>query len=159
MVRAFSNPQIPHPKGQISPKNDILSIEEELILADLISVESRLDKLEKELKRTKNPEGEKEKELLELLHSHLEEGKGIHEIHLSPSEDKLTRSFAFLTQKPLLHMINIDEKDIPLIERPEEIYPIPEKEIAIMAFCGKIEAEIMELEEERETFLKEYGLK
>lgn len=158
VVRGFSDPQIPHSKGKISPKEDILSMEEELVLADLISVENRLEKLEKELERTKHPEGEKEKETLENLHSHLEAGKKIHQIPLSPSEEKLTRSFAFLTQKPLLHMINIDEKDIPHVEDPERFYSIPEKEIATLAFCGKIEAEIMELEEEKEAFLKEYGL-
>lgn len=159
VVRGFHAPQVPHPKGKISPKDDILSMEDELILSDLISVESRLEKLEKELKRTSHPEGEKEKELLDHLHGHLEEGKGIHKIQLSPPEEKLTKSFAFLTQKPLLHMINIDEKDIPHIENPERIYSIPEKEKAVLAFCGKIEAEIMELEEDKEAFLMEYGLK
>ncbi len=159
VVRGFRDPQILHPKGKISPKDDILSMEEELVLADLISVERRLEKLEKELKRRKNPEEVKEKEALENLHSHLESGKKIHQIPLSPSEEKLTRSFAFLTQKPLLHMINIDENDIPYIESPERFYSIPDKETATLAFCGKIEAEIMELEEEKDVFLKEYGLK
>jgi len=159
VVRGFTDPQIPHPKGKISPKEDILSMEEELVLADLISVENRLEKLEKELKRTKQTEGEREKEALENLRSHLEEGKKIHQIPLSSSEDKMTRSFAFLTQKPLLHMININEKDIPQIENPELLYSISEKELAILAFCGKIEAEIIELEEEKEAFLEEYGLK
>lgn len=159
VVRGFSDPQTPHPKGTINPKDDVLSMEEELILTDLISIENRLDKLEKELKRTKHPEGEKEKEILEHLRPHLEEGKGIREIQLSPAEEKFTKSFAFLTQKPLLHMINIDEKDIPQIESPERIYSISKKEIAVLAFCGKIEAEIIELEEEKEIFLKEYGLK
>lgn len=159
VVRGFSDPQIPHPKGTSNPKDDVLSMEEELILADLISIENRLDKLEKELKRTKHLEGEKEKEILEHLRPHLEEGKGIREIQLSSAEEKFTKSFAFLTQKPLLHMINIDEKDIPHIEGPEQIYSILKKEIAVLAFCGKIEAEIIELEEEKEIFLKEYGLK
>jgi len=160
VVRGFHDAQIPHPKGKISPGDDILSMEEELILADLISIESRLEKLEKELKRTKNPEGEKEKELLDQLHSHLEEGKGIREMPLSPQEEKLMRSFAFLSQKTLLHMINVDEKDIPLIETPDEIYSSEKKGIGILAFCGKVEMEILELEdEEKAVFLSEYGLR
>ena len=160
IVRGFHDAQIPHPKGKISPGDDILSMEEELILADLISIESRLKKLEKELKRTKNPEGEKEKELLDQLHSHLEEGKGIREMPLSPQEEKLMRSFAFLSQKTLLHMINVDEKDIPLIETPDEIYSSEKKGIGILAFCGKVEMEILELEdEEKAVFLSEYGLR
>lgn len=160
VARGFFNPQIPHPKEKISPIDDILSMEEELILADLISIESRLEKLEKELKRSKHLEEEKEKEILENLHFNLEKGKTIRELKLSLSEEKTLKSFAFLTQKPLLHMINIDEKDIPHIESPEQIYTIPKKEITILTFCGKIELEIMELkEEEKKVFLNEYGLK
>lgn len=160
VIRGFLDVQIPHPKGKISPKDDILSMEEELILADLVTIESRLEKLEKELKRSKNPEGEKEKELLERLHSHLEKGGGIREISLSPSEEKFIRSFAFLSQKTLLHMINVDEEDIPLVENPEKIYSAEKKGITVLAFCGKIEMEILELEDvEREAFLTEYGLR
>jgi len=157
VVRGFADPQIPHPKGRISPKDDILYMEEELILADLASIETRL---EKDLKKSKDPEGEKEKELLERLRLNLEEGKGMRKIALSLTEEKLIRSFAFLSQKPLLHMINIDEKDIPLIENPNQISPLEKKEAEIMAFCGKIEMEILELEEEEKlAFLAEYGIR
>jgi len=160
VVRGFSGAQIPHPKGKISAESDILSMEEELILADLVLIESRLEKLEKELKSSKSAEGEKEKELLERLHSGLEEGKGIRELFLNPQEEKLIRSFAFLSQKPLLHTINVDEKDIHLIENPEKIYACQKKGLAILAFCGKIEMEILELEEEEaKVFLSEYGLR
>ncbi len=160
VVRGFSDVQIPHPKGKISPEDDIRSMEEELILADLILVETRLDKLEKELTREKSSEGEKEKKLLQSLRSSLDEGKGIREASLSPQEEKSLRSFEFLSQKPLLHMVNVDEQDTSLIENPSQFYPAPKQGIKLLAFCGRIEAEIMELEdEERETFLAEYGLK
>jgi GTP-binding protein YchF len=160
VVRGFLDAQIPHPKGKISPAEDILSMEEELILADLVSIEARLEKLEKELKRSKIPEGEKEKELLERLCPYLEEGKAIREIDLSPPEEKLCRSFSFLSQKTLLHMINVDEKDIPLIDHPEKIYSSEKKGVKVLAFCGNIEAEILELEEkDKADFLAEYGLR
>lgn len=160
VVRGFLDAQIPHPKEKISPVDDILSMEEELILSDLVSIEARLEKLEKELKRSIVPEGEKEKELLGRLRPHLEEGKAIREIDLSPSEEKLSRSFSFLSQKTLLHMINVDEKDIPLIENPDEIYSSEKKGVKVLAFCGNIEAEILELEEKDKTdFLSEYGLR
>lgn len=160
VVRGFADAQIPHPKGKISAKDDILSMEDELTLADLVSVESRLEKLEKELKGSKGPEAEKEKELFERLRLELEAGKGIRELSLSAQEEKLIRSFAFLSQKPLLHMVNIDEKDISLIESPDKIYISQKKRTAVLAFCGKIETEILELEEEEEkkVFLSEYGL-
>ena len=160
VVRGFQEENIPHPKGKISPEEDILSMEEELMLADLLSIESRLDKLDKELQRAKTPEGEKEKEVLETLRSHLEAGRGIREIELSPQEEKIISSFAFLSQKRLLHMVNVDEADIPLIEKPDRFYPVEKKGITAQAFCGKIEMEIIELEnEEKDMFLAEYGLK
>ncbi len=160
VVRGFYNPQIPHPKGKVSPPEDITTMEEELILADLISVENRLEKLEKEIKRSKQAELEREKIILETLSSHLEQRRPIREIELSASEEKIIKNFSFLTQKPLLHMINIDEKDIPHLENPWQIFPLLQKDKPVLAFCGKIELEIMELEEaEKNIFLKEYGLK
>lgn len=159
VVRDFEDERIPSPKGKIDPREDILSMEDELILADLVSAESRIEKLEKELKREKNPQGEKEKDLLERIRAHLEKGEGLRVLELSETEEKLIRSFAFLSQKPLLHMINLDEKDIPAVETPEKFFPTPNKGTAVLAFCGKIEAEILELEDkEKEVFLKEYGL-
>jgi hypothetical protein len=160
VVRAFSDERIPPHGGKIAPTEDILSMQEELILTDLVSVESRLEKLDKELKRTKSPEGEKEKALLERIRIQLEKGDGIRELELSEQEDKLIRSFAFLSQKPLLHMVNVDEQDISSIETPEKFYSNPKKGTDVRAFCGKIESEILELEEEeKDVFLEEYGLK
>jgi GTP-binding protein YchF len=160
VVRAFFDERIPTPGGKIAPTEDILSMEEELILADLVSVESRLEKLDKELKRTKNPEGEKEKALLDRIRTQLEKGEGMRELKLSEPEDKLIRSFAFLSQKPLLHMVNVDEEDIASIESPEKFYSAPKKGTDVLAFCGKIESEILELEdEEKYIFLREYGLR
>ncbi|MDH5467492.1 MAG: DUF933 domain-containing protein, partial [Candidatus Aminicenantes bacterium] len=105
-------------------------------------------------------EGEKENELLEGIRSHLEEGRGIRELELSPQEEKLISSFAFLSQKMLLHMVNVDEKNIPFIESPEKFYPSLKKGTAVQAFCGKIETEILELkDEEKEAFLTEYDLR
>ncbi|UCE40481.1 MAG: redox-regulated ATPase YchF [Candidatus Aminicenantes bacterium] len=159
VVRGFEDERIPSLKGKIDPREDILSMEDELILADLVSAESRIEKLEKELKREKNPQGEKEKDLLERIRVHLEKGEGLRVVELTETEDKLVRSFAFLSQKPLLHMINVDEKDIPAVETPEKFYPTPNKGTGVLVFCGKIEAEILELDDkEKEVFLEEYGL-
>lgn len=160
VVRGFIDPQIPHSRGRINVREDVAFMEEELLLADLVSITARLDKLEKDLRKTKDPEGEREKELLSSLRAALEEGKPVRELSLSPAEEKKIRSFAFLSQKPLLHMVNVDETDIPLIESPREIYSVPRPRTDVLAFCGKVEAEILELEEdEKKAFLAEYGLK
>lgn len=159
VVRGFLDDQIPHIKDKISSQEDILTMEEEIILSDFISIESRLEKLEKELQRAKSPEGEKEKEILMDLHSQLENGRAIREIELNPHQEKIIRNFAFLSQKPLFHMINVDEEDISSIQSPEKFYSPQKQGIAVLAFCGKIELEILELEEgEKNAFLKEYGL-
>ena len=72
----------------------------------------------------KDPEGEKERELL-LAGSvpALESGRGLRGLPLSPAEEKLIRSFAFLSLKPLLHFINIDEKDLASVRRPGVLFP------------------------------------
>ncbi|MBN1223256.1 MAG: redox-regulated ATPase YchF [Candidatus Aminicenantes bacterium] len=160
VVRGFSDEEIAHPEGRIDVPHDISAMEEELILADLLTIESRREKLEKEVKSTKGHEGEKELELLTHLKSQLEEGQPIREVDLSPMEEKAIRQFAFLSQKPLFHMINVDESDIPRIETQEKIFEPAKKRTAVLAFCGKIEMEILELEgEEKKIFLTEYGLK
>lgn len=160
VVRGFKDEKIPHPKGRINVSEDIRTMEEEIVLADLVTVESRLEKLEKEVKSTKNHEHEKEFEFLKILRPKLEEGQTIREISLSVVEEKLIRNFAFLSQKPLFHMINVDEKDILNTESPEKIYDSAGKSSAVLAFCGKIEMEILELDEdEKEIFQEEYGLK
>ncbi|MFQ6082829.1 MAG: redox-regulated ATPase YchF [Candidatus Aminicenantia bacterium] len=160
VVRGFRDPEILHPQGEINPPRDIQNMEEELILSDLIVIDSRLEKIEHDLKRKKDPEEEKEKELLTKIKFSLNEEKAIRELDFSFEEEKIIRGFTFLTHKPLLHLINLDEKDIEFLENPEKFYPLPKKGVKCFCFCGTIEKEILELEnEEKELFLKEYGLK
>jgi hypothetical protein len=160
VVRAFVDESIPHPREKIDAAEDIRAMEEEIILADLLSVESAIEKRKKELKGAKSPDTEREMEWLTSLHASLEEGKAIRELSLSPAEEKFLRSFAFLSQKPLFHVINVDEKDTDLIETPEKIFASDQIRTATFAFCGRIEAEILELEnEEKDMFMEEYGLK
>lgn len=160
VVRAFNDSKVPHPKGRISPREDIEMMDEELLLADLITVETRLEKLEKDLKKAKDPDGLKEKEILGHLHSHLAQGKGIRELVLSEQEEKTIRSYALLTQKPILYAINIDEKDISALDNPGVIFSPHKKGTEVLAFWGKIESEILELEgDEKKVFLEEYGIK
>ena len=159
VVRGFADPDIPPARGRIDPASDIQSMEEELVLADLVLADGRLERLEKDLKKMKDPEGEKEREVLLRLRPSLESGRGLRDLPLAPAEEKLIRSFAFLTLKPLLHFINIDEKDLPSIRRPEALFPALGSGRQALAFCGRIESDIAELEEgERGAFMAEYGL-
>jgi hypothetical protein len=159
VVRGFADPDILPARGRIDPAADVRSMEDELVLADLVLADSRLERLEKDLKKMKDPEGEKERELLLRLRPSLESGRGLRDVPLAPAEEKLIRSFAFLTLKPLLHFINIDEKDLASIRRPEALFPALGSGRRVMAFCGRIESDIAELETgERAAFMAEYGL-
>lgn len=155
VVRGFEAPEIVHARGKVDPWRDISYMEEELILSDLAMIENRLLKLEKELKKGPRPEIELEKEVLLKLQQALTQGQPVREIELSDQEEKLVRSFAFLSQKPLLHLINVDEDRL----RNRETWFQPEKAKApCLLFAGLIEIEIMALEpEERKIFRQEYG--
>lgn len=160
VVRGFADPNIPHPRGIIRPQEDIKYMEEELALTDLIQVTARLERLEKDLMKAKDPEGEKEKELLLRFRAGLEAGRAIRELAFSPTEEKLVRSFTFLSQKPLIHAVNCDEADIPCLEGPEKRFGPSAAGTAVTGFCGKVEAEIAELDnEEKKVFLAEFGLR
>lgn len=176
IARAFADDDIPHPRGRVDPAADIRSMEEELLLADLVLADARLERLEKDLKKMKDPEGEKERELLLRLRPALESGRGLRAVPMTAAEEKLIRSHAFLTLKPLLHFINLDEKDLASIRRPEALFPgllaigdayqgdmtpldMSPPGRRVLAFCGRIEADLAELDAaERQAFMAEYGL-
>jgi GTP-binding protein YchF len=160
VVRGFRDPEIPHARPTINPKDDIRTMDEELLLADLVSVEARLERLDKDLKKMKSPEGEKEQELLRLLHGHLSNGRPLREYELSEAEERQIKNFAFLSQKPIFHLINIDESDIGRLPEIERDLAPGTRWTAALAFCGKVEREISEIEDEgdRCKFLSEFGL-
>jgi len=159
VARGFVDEDIPHSRGRVDPAADIRSMEDELVLADLVLADSRLERLEKDLKKMKDPEGEKERDFLLRLRPALESGRALRGLPMAPAEEKLIRSFAFLSLKPLLHFINIDEKDLAAIRRPETLFPALGEGRRVLAFCGRIEADLAELDPaERQGFTAEYGL-
>jgi len=159
VVRSFQNPAVPHPRGRISPVDDLKAMMEELILSDLVMVTSRLEKLEKDLRKLKDPEAEREKALLEKIKPWLEEGQTVQHLQLTPSEEKMIRGFCLLSLKPILHLVNLDEKLLAFLDHPEELLTGLLPGLPVSAFCGKIEKEILELEEEERALLQSmYGL-
>jgi len=159
VVRAFEDEAVFHARP-IDPAEDIRVMEDELAVADFLSLESRLEKLDKDLKKAKSPEGEKEKALLEKLRAAVEAGAGLRDVELSAAEDKLIRSFAFLSRKPLLHAINAPDKDAGRLDDPAGLYGLDPCRGEVLAFCGRAESEIRELEpEEAEPFLAEFGIR
>jgi ribosome-binding ATPase len=160
VVRGFHDENVPHVRPVIDPAADIRAMDEELLLADLISVEARLEKLDKDLKKMKSAEGEREREILARLHKHLGEGCPVRDCPLSEADEKHVRAFAFLSQKPVLHAINLDERDVGRLHEIEAALAAGRARGGVLAFCGRIELEILEIEdaEEKRVFLAEYGL-
>jgi len=164
VVRAFDDASIPH-VGPIDPVRDIKNVEFDLMVSDLGQVEKRLERLEKDLKKMKSPELEKEFELLKRAKSHLESERPLREMELNAEEKKRLRGFMFLSEKPMLYVLNISESQHlgSDLEQAVERFGVSElaarPNAAATAICGKVEAELAEMsDEEVAEFLSSYGL-
>ena len=113
VVRAFRDPAVAHPSGSVDPARDAQAMEDELILADLGVAERRLERIEKDLKKGRSAELEKERDLVQRCKQALEEGKPLRTLQLTGDDIKRLRGFQFLSAKPLLLVINLDEADVP----------------------------------------------
>ena len=112
VLRAFQDPSVPHPSGSVDPARDAQAMEDELILADLGVVERRLERLEKDLKKGRTTELERERDVLTLGKTALEEGRPLRALGLTGEDLKRLRGYQFLSAKPLLIVINLDESQL-----------------------------------------------
>jgi ribosome-binding ATPase len=108
VVRAFEDDSIPH-VGPIDPLRDIKNVEFDLMVSDLGQIEKRLERVEKDLKKMKSADLEKEFELLERAKAHLETERPLRELEMTPEDKKRFRGFMFLSEKPILYVLNISE--------------------------------------------------
>jgi GTP-binding protein YchF len=171
VVRAFQDPSIPHPSQTVDPARDAQAMEDELILADLGVAERRLERLEKDLKKSRTPELERERDGLTVCRSALEEGRPLRSLDLRGDDLKRLRGFQFLSAKPLLVVINLDEAQ--LTTGGEDAMGIDEAArqsgltaflsracTAAVAVCARIELEIAQLEAaDARVFLSDLHLK
>jgi GTP-binding protein YchF len=163
VLRLFADDTIPHEKGSVDPVRDLEDVETELILSDLVVVEKRLERLDKDRKKIKNPELDREFELLQKCKAALEGDKPLRQLDLDADDEKRARGFQFLSQKPMLYVLNLGEGDAGALHQREQEYsdgPLAgRKHTAVSAVCGKIEAELAELpREEQKDYLASYGL-
>ena len=163
VVRVFEDSTVPSPAGGVDPRRDIESVELELILSDLAIVEKRLERLEKEIKKAKNPVLEKEYHALQNCKTALEKQTPLRELHLAPEEERAVRGFTFLTIKPMLYVLNLGEKDAARANVAEQfaaeagLKQRPRTEVT--AVCGRVEAELAELSDaDAAEFMASYGL-
>jgi GTP-binding protein YchF len=163
VLRLFADDTVPHEKGSVDPLRDMEDVETELILSDLVVVEKRLERLEKDRKKIKNPEFDREFELLEKCKACLEANQPLRQLELDPDDEKRLRGFQFLSQKPVLYVLNLGESDAAKLHDREHEYregPLAgRKHTAATAVCGKVEAELSELPPaEQRDYLASYGL-
>ena len=164
VLRLFQSETVPHEKGSVDPLRDLEDVEMELILSDLVVVEKRMERLDKDRKKIKSADLDREFALLERCKATLEQNVALRTLELSPDEEKLIRGFQFLSQKPMLFVLNVGEEDVTRMHEIEDQYRkgalAGRKGTAVTAICGKIEAELAELSsEEAREYLASYGLK
>ncbi|MGH9570022.1 MAG: redox-regulated ATPase YchF, partial [Candidatus Angelobacter sp.] len=165
VLRAFDDPAIPH-VGENNPLRDAKSVDFDLIVSDLGQVEKRMERVEKDMKKMKTPELERELDLLTRCKAHLEKELPLREMELSADDEKRIRGFMFLSQKPILYVVNVNESTSlgDDLEKAVARYNLVEiasrRNAGATAICGKVEAELADMsDEEAQEFLSSYGLK
>jgi len=159
VVRCFENDDITHVSGRVDPLADIATINTELCLADLESVDKALFKANKDAK-TGDKTAKLKSVLLEKLKAHLDQGLLARTLEVSAEEHEILNSLHLLTIKPTLYIANVDEAGFhnnPFLEKVEAM--AKDENAKVVAVCAAIEAEIAELSsEEQKEFLESLGL-
>jgi GTP-binding protein YchF len=158
VVRVFEDESVPHSEGSLDPERDKRNLDYELMLSDIASIEKRLERLEKDLKKIRNAALEKEFAFLQQAKSWLESEKPLRELDIVDEQRKLVKGFAFLSEKPMLYVENIGEDQLDRLRHRDthgNLRPNTEQTI----ICGKLEAEMAELPpDELKQFLADYRL-
>ncbi|AYC28390.1 redox-regulated ATPase YchF [Paenisporosarcina cavernae] len=163
VVRCFADDNITHVSGKVDPIDDIEVINLELILADLESVDKRLQRVAK-MAKSKDKDAMQEEPVLTKLKETLENGKPARAADLSDDEVKITKNFHLLTSKPMLYVANVSEDEIADYSSNEYVQQVQnfakEDNAEVIVVCAKIEEEMAELDdEEKAMFLDELGIK
>lgn len=163
VVRCFTDSNVSHVDGSINPVRDIETINIELIMADLTTVEKRIQKTEKAAKS-----GDKlyleELEVLKKLKSVLEEGKSVRQVNLNEKAQQLVKELQLLSAKPIIYIANIDENEVGIEEENQLVREVREyvsgEGARVVTISARIEADIAQLDEdEAAEFLNELGIK
>ncbi len=166
VVRCFADPDITHVHGQVDPVRDIEVISTELLLADLETLERRLERTRRAAK-SRDEKALKDLAFLERLHAALQAGTPARLIQASDEERPLLRELHLLTAKPVIYVANVGDEDLAAVADPaagnawvQAVRQVASQEgAAVVTVSARLEAELAELdEEERAHFLQELGL-
>lgn len=163
VIREFDDPSLPHPSGKIDPLSDAQMLELELIVADLGVIEKKLSKIDADLARKKGPERTKmelEKDILTRFNDQLLAERPLRELTLTDEEDKVIRGYTFLSLKPVMLVVNVAESKIGDESSLASLKAwASEQNMPVIAFCGKVEMDIAQLDEsERGEFMEALGI-
>jgi len=161
VVRAFDNESVFHLDGTVDPLRDVEYVHSELLLADLILCETRIERLNKDIKRKHDLTKEKELGLMKRIEEHLSGEKPLRVMPLNDEEKKILNAYPFLTRKNMIIVLNVNENDLTsdgLMHRVEA--SCANDGIHCMQVSLKIEEELAHLEDtaEREAFFDELGI-
>ena len=159
VVRCFDDPNVIHVDGKINPIADIETINTELALADLETVEKSINRYAK-LAKGQDKHAKAMKELLEKVLPHLNEAKPLRAAGLDEDELKALNELSFLTLKPTMYIANVAEDGFENNEHLDKVQALATSENAVVVpICNKLESEIAELEaDEKVEFLAEMGM-
>jgi ribosome-binding ATPase len=160
----FDDPSVPHAAGSIDPLRDATNLELELILSDHDQITRRLERVEKDLKKKADPLLQLEKTVLDKCKAHLEAEKPLRELELTAEERRPIGGFLFLSARPVLYVLNVGDDEADKLDSAVERHKLTslagKPNAAVVAVCGRLEAELAEMEEaEAAELLASYGLK
>ncbi|MEP7284656.1 MAG: redox-regulated ATPase YchF [Chloroflexota bacterium] len=158
VVRVFEDDTVPHPEVTIDPARDVNTLDGEFLLADLIVIEKRIERLGEELRKGKSLDKqahEIESALLERFKQQLDDLQPLRDLEVSEEEEKLVRGYGLMSLKPMLIIFNTGEVN----RMPSEIMAYEHKNTRMVSLQGKLEADIAQLEgDDQQIFLDEYGI-
>ncbi len=162
IIRQFVDDTVPHPMNTVDPVRDIEFLETEFLFSDLTLLENRLQRLRKDVQKSKDEKLKMELPVVEKCYAHLEEEKPLRTLKLDDNQRKHLLGYQLLTLKPLIIGINVDENSINDVDEIAGSYKdkLVNLDAEIIPFFGKIEYELSMLEDEdKEAFMDDYGIK
>ncbi|HTH51184.1 MAG TPA: redox-regulated ATPase YchF [Pyrinomonadaceae bacterium] len=163
VVRCFEDENIIHVEGSVDPIRDIETIQIELALADLASVEKRRDKATRAAKSGNDKDAKSELALIDKIQPLLEDGRPARAADLTDDERAIVKSWFFLTTKPTIYAANVDEATLADPDSNPHVQAVKKHAEAensdVVVICAKLEAELVALDPaERAEYLKDLGL-
>lgn len=161
VVRAFANDAVPHPDTTIDVMRDVVTFETEFLLADMAILETRIERIKKQLGKAGDAQAKLELPVLEKCQQLLEQEKPLRDVEFTKEESTILKTYQLLSLKPMLIAVNCDESQVRTSALLVEQVAAKKNgtRTRVVAFFGKIDMEMSELpDEEARAFMGEYGI-